>query len=213
MEPLGLAEVCGALERSVPRDALHPRGCVEVALAADWSPAEVWPGALERRCWSVGFRVVRGAWLAPAAEDRLAAELGGRGPVTPAEVLARAVGGGLVVAFSDAQRMAYVAVYRERRMQWGLMLHDGVALVRALGRDVQVHAPPPRVIPEGDRLGVLEAGLWQWLREPVALDDGEARLLLPETLDGLLRDASWTTLSDGGAWRSGKLLAAPRRLA
>ncbi len=207
MEPLGHADVRGVLERSLGAGELHPRGRVEFALGVDWSPATVWSGAIERRSWSVGFRVLRGAWLSRDAEERLGAELGGRGPVTPAEVLARAVGGGLVVAFSDAQRMAYVAVYRERRMQWSLMLHDGGALVRALGRDVQTHAPPPRVFAEGDRLGVLEAGLQQWLREPLPLHDAEARLLLPETLDALLRDATWQSLCDGGVWGGAPPLA------
>jgi len=200
MEPIAHTHVRGVLERALRAGELHPRGRVEFALGEDWSPAMVWPGAVERRVWSVAFRVVRGAWLTREAEERFAEELGGRGPVTPAEVLARALGGGLVVAFSDAQRMAYVVVYRERRMQWSLMLQDGAALVRALGRDIQTHAPPPRVVPEGDRLGVLEAGLHQWLREPLPLDHAEARLLLPETLDSPLRDAVWHALCDGGRW-------------
>jgi hypothetical protein len=214
MEPFGLDEVRAALVDAVPVGGLHHRGRMEVELAADWSPAQVWPGAIERRCWSASFRMLRGDWITAAAEGRLArARFGERAPVNPAELVARRVGGGLVVVFSDAARLCYVGVYRERRMRWSLLLQDGVRLVRALGEDVQVHAPPPRHLPEGDRLGVLDAGLRQWLREPIGAEDAHDRLLLPETLEARFLDVPRHLVCEDGAWTPGPPLASARRLA
>lgn len=215
MEPFGLPGIRDALEEVLPPGALHHRGRVEVEIAEDWSPAQVWPGGLERRCWSVAFRVVRGGWLTDVAEKRLSREgFGERAPVNPAEVVARKLGGGLVVVFSDAGRLAYTAVYRERKLSWSLLLQDGERLVRAVGaRDVQAHQPPPRVFAEGDRLGVLAAGLRQWLREPLDLEEGDARLLLPETLQVVFADRPRHLLCEDGVLLSPPALAAARRLA
>ena len=106
-------------------------------------------------------------------------------PVHPAEELVARAGQGLFLLHSDAARLAYVAVYRERRLAWSLLLQDDARLVRCDGQVVRI-SEPPRFVPEGDRMGVLHAGLEQWLRAPVPLDE-EARYLLAEEL------SSWSS--------------------
>ncbi len=215
MEPLDRDVIGAALRARVPAGNLHHRGVLEVALASSWSPSDTWPEAIVRRCWSASFTEPRRGWLTDAGEARLARQgfAARQAPVTPAEVLAQQLGGGMVLVFSDAARLCYVAVYRDRRFAWSLMLQDGARLVRAYGDEVSVFEPPPRLFPEGDRLGVLAAGLQQWLREPVGADEGDARLLLPEALAGCFDEQATHRLCEGGVWSDAAPLAPGRRLA
>ncbi len=155
---------------------------------ASWRPCEVWANAPEAVCWTASFETPAGRLFRPAVLDELRGRVltGSPLPLHPAEQVARGLGAGLVVVFSDGGKLAYAAVYREYRLRWSLLLHDGVRMVRSDGTGLTVQEPPRR-IPEGDRLGVLLAGLRQWLREPLELTSQEL-LTLPDTLDALVTE-------------------------
>lgn len=152
-----------------------------------WRPCDVWEAGPEAVCWTASFETPRGRLFRPAVLDELRGRIltGSPLPLHPAEQIARKLGGALVIVYSDGGRLAYAAMYREHRLRWSLLLHDDVRLVRSDGRGLTVQEPPGP-IPEGDRLGVLIAGLRQWLREPLELTSQE-RLTLPDTLEGLVQ--------------------------
>ncbi|MEN9787921.1 MAG: hypothetical protein RLZZ299_3185 [Pseudomonadota bacterium] len=215
MEPVELAAVRAGLVASTPPRGLHRRAEVDVALAGPWRPSDLWEDAPERPVWTATFRLPRGAWLHDDAEQDLAERAGLAprcAPVSPAEAVARHAGHGLVVVFSDAARLAYVAVYRQRRFEWSVLLHDGVRLVRADAHGAQVFAPPPPLFPEEDRTGVLLSGLRTWLRTAWDVPRA-ARTLLPETLAEVTADAPWVRLVEGGGWLGLPALAPGRKLA
>lgn len=151
-----------------------------------WRPCDTWQQAPEALCWTASFETPKGRLFRPAVLDELRGRVltGSPLPLHPAEQLARRIGSGLVIVFSDGGKLAYAAVYREFRLRWSLLLHDGVRMVRSDGAGLTVKEPPGQ-IPEGDRLGVLLAGLRQWLREPLELEPDEL-LTLPDTLDTLV---------------------------
>ncbi len=215
MEPLEPAAVRAGLAAATPPQGLHRRAEVDVALSGPWRPSDLWDGAPERVVWTAAFRLPRGAWLHDDAELAFAehAGLARRGaPVSPAEAIARHVGHGLVVVFSDAARLAYVAIYRQRRFEWSVMLHDGVRLVRADAHGAQIFAPPPPLLPEQDRTGVLLAGWMTWLRASWDLPR-TARTLLPEAMSEVTADSPWVRLVEGGGWLGLPALAPGRKLA
>ncbi|MES2643286.1 MAG: hypothetical protein V4850_27630 [Myxococcota bacterium] len=187
--------------RGVLRPAhLHRRAEIGITVVGPWRPADLWVDGIERLVWSVGIESRGGPILSEVGETEL-----GRGglarrqaPIHPVEALALRAGEGLVVIHSDAAHLAYVAVYRHRRLAWSLMLQDRVRLVRCDGQVVQV-AEPPRFVPEGDRAGVLLAGLHQWLREPISIEDTD-RLVLADTLGMLTHDAEPTWIVRDGTW-------------
>lgn len=176
-----------ALDRHVRLDEqdLDRRAWLRAGVAM-WRPCDVWEHAPEVVCWTMGFETPAGRLFRPAVLDELRGRVltGTPLPLHPAEQLARGLGGGLVVVYSDYGKLAYCAMYREHRLRWSLLLHDGVRMVRSDGAGLTVHEPP-RPLPEGDRLGVLLAGFRQWLREPLELASDE-RLTLPDTLDMLV---------------------------
>lgn len=181
---------------------LHRRADLGVVVTGPWRPADLWAGGIERLVWTVGIDARGG----PLLSERGESELGGpsftrrHAPPHPVEALAQRAGEGMVVLHSDATRLAYVAVYRERRLTWSLLLQDRVKLVRCDGQVVQV-AEPPKYVPEGDRTGVLLAGLHQWLREPIALDD-EERFTLADSLGQLTADEEPAWIVRDGAFPS-----------
>jgi len=199
-EPRTIEGVSAELRRSFRAASLRRRTDLGVVVAGPWRPADLWSGGLERLVWSVAIESRGG----PVLSDLGEAELGRAGlarrhaPIHPVEALALRAGEGLVVVYSDAARLAYVAVYRQRHLAWSLMLQDGVRLVRCDGQVVQV-AEPPRFIAEEDRTGVLLAGLHQWLREPVSLDDTE-RLTLPDTLAQITGEGEPAWIARDGLW-------------
>jgi hypothetical protein len=195
------------LRQALPAASLHRRAALGVVVHGPWRPADLWPGALERLVWTVALESGGRPVLSAAGEAALAGQGIARrhAPIHPVEALALRAGEGLVLVHSDAARLAYVAVYRQRRLAWSLMLHDDERLVRCDGQVVQV-AQPPGWFPEGDRTGVLLAGLQQWLRDPFALEEGD-RFILPDLLGQLtevpeprwlVRDGEWLR-SDGRA--------------
>lgn len=153
---------------------------------ASWRPCDVWQSAPETVCWTASFDTPRGRLFRPAVLDQLRGRVltGSPLPLHPAEQIARSLPAALVVVFSDAGRLAYCAVYVEHRLRWSLLLQHDVRLVRSDGAGLTVQEPPGP-IPEGDRLGVLLAGLRQWLREPIHLSSQEL-LTLPDMLDSLV---------------------------
>ncbi|MDP2315452.1 MAG: hypothetical protein Q8P41_21320 [Pseudomonadota bacterium] len=199
-EPRSVDSVTADLRRAVRAAHLRRRVDLGVVVAGPWRPADLWMGGIERLVWSVGLESRGGPILSDAGE----AELGHAGlarrhaPIHPVEALAIRSGEGLVVVHSDAAHLAYVAVYRQRRLAWSLMLQDRVRLVRCDGQVVQV-AEPPRFVPEGDRAGVLLAGLHQWLREPITVDDTE-RLTLADTLGQITGDLEPSWIVRDGSW-------------
>lgn len=199
-EPRTVDSVTADLRRTIAPAHLRPRGDLGVVVVGPWRPADLWAESIERLVWSVGIESRGGPILSDAGEAALAdAGLARRhAPLHPIEALAVRAGDGLVVIHSDAAHLAYVAVYRQRRLSFSLMLQDRVRLVRCDGQVVQV-AAPPRFVPEGDRAGVLLAGLYQWLREPVTLDDRD-RLTLADTLGQLTREVEPTWIVHDGAW-------------
>ncbi len=199
-EPRTTESVTTELRRTLVPGHLHRRADLGVVVVGPWRPADRWAGGIERLVWSVGLESRGGPILSEAGE----AALGRSGlarrhaPIHPVEMLAMHAGDGLVIVHSDANHLAYVAVYRQRRLSWSLMLQDRVKLVRCDGQVVQV-AEPPRFVPEGDRAGVLLAGLHQWLREPIDLDDTD-RLTLADTLGQLTGDVEPTWIVRDGGW-------------
>ena len=198
-EPQTAAGVTAGLRAVLAPGWLHPRAELGVSVHGPWRPADRWPGALERLVWTVDL-----ASRGPLLSERGEAGLGRSGPerrkspAHPVEALAQRTGEGLVVVFSDASAVAYVAVYRQRRLAWSLLLQDRVRLVRCDGEVVQV-AEPPRFVAEGDRTGVLLAGLQQFLREPVPLRDDE-RYTLADTLAALVSDEEPSWIVRDGEW-------------
>ncbi|MDP2310521.1 MAG: hypothetical protein Q8P18_31170 [Pseudomonadota bacterium] len=199
-EPRTVESVTADLRRVIDPGHLRRRADLGVVVVGPWRPADLWVDGLERLVWTVGLESRGGPILSDAGE----ASLGSAGlarrqaPIHPIEALAVRAGDGLVMLHSDAARLAYVAVYRQRRLSWSLMLQDRVRLVRCDGQVVQV-AAPPRFVPEGDRAGVLLAGLHQWLREPITVDDRE-RLMLADTLGQLTREVEPTWIVHDGVW-------------
>lgn len=209
-ERKNVGDIAADLRRVVQPGWLHPRAEVGVTVHGPWRPADRWPGALERLAWTAGIES-RGPILSERGEQGLlrAGLERRRSPAHPVEALAERAGEGLVVVHSDATRLAYVAVYRQRRLAWSLLLQDRVRLVRCDGQVVQV-AEPPRYVAEGDRIGVLLAGLQQWLREPVPLHDDE-RYTLADTLGDLAGDVEPTWIIRDGAFVGEAELGGPAR--
>lgn len=199
-EPRTVDSVVAELRGAIRPAHLHRRAALGVVVVGPWRPADLWSGGIERLVWTVGIESHGGPLLSEVGE----AELGRGGvarrhaPVHPIEALALRAGEGLVVLHSDAAHLAYVAVYRQRRLSWSLMLQDRVRLVRCDGQVVQV-AEPPRFVAEGDRAGVLLAGLHQWLREPITIDDTE-RLVLADTLGHITHDVEPVWVIRDGTW-------------
>lgn len=197
--PQSLEAIEADLRGVIPAAAIHPRGALGVALLGPWRPADVWCGGLERVTWTVGLEASE-PLLSMSGIDRLGREgaLRRHAPVHPVENLARRQGEGLVMLYSDAARLAYVAVYRERHLTWSLMLQDNVRLVRCDG-EVVLREAPPKWVAEGDRTGVLLAGLQHWLREPIEVPP-EDRFTFPDTLGALTASIPIRWLIQGGEW-------------
>lgn len=196
--PLSVADVDRRLRAAIPGAAFHRRAALAVAVAGPWRPSEVFPGAVERLAHTARFDTPGGTPFT----DEGAASVGRKtilrrhAPVHPGEIYLQSLGEGLFTWFSDAHRIAYVAVYRERHLRWSLLLEDRVRLVRCDGERVMIQAPPEEV-PEGDRTGVLLAGLHQWLREPLEVDPVD-RYQLVEILDALVPEPGTELVVDGG---------------
>lgn len=210
MEPIDLGGVVAALAEAWPRTALDPRGGLDLRLVGPWRPADRWEDGIERLVWSAAFDRVRGRFEAEEAAPTLHRKGLARrwGGVHPGEALGRSLGGALLVDWSDAGRRVEVTVYRERRLRWSLFLEGHERLVRCDG-DALVVEEPVQSFPEGDRTGVLLAGLGQFFRAPLNLS-AEEQLTLPDSLDALfdgapllplLRDGRW--IGPGGALRLG----------
>ncbi len=197
--PLSVDAVREALWALSLHGGLHRRAAVDVVLSGPWRPCERWENAPERLSWSASFTLPRGAWLDDATEAAVAAAHGfarREAPLTPAEIVAQAIGHGWVFVFSDAARLVYSALYRERRLCSSVLLHDDTALFRCDGFATTRHAPPPRLIPEVDRLGILVSGLERWLRADLFLEH-EPVLVLPETLGELALGPAERVVGDG----------------
>lgn len=203
MEPFDADGVRRALRGLVRGTDLHRRASLQVTVDGPWRPADRWPGSLERLVWTASFTSPSGAFFTDgAAEGRVLQALVRReAPLHPAELVLRAMGDGLVLHWSDAGRLAYVAVYRERQLRWSLLLEDRVRLVRCDGEVVTVDRPP-RWVAEGDRVGVLLAGWASWLREPLGLPE-DGRFTFPDEIGALAVDGETVELVRDGEWELG----------
>jgi hypothetical protein len=200
MEPLDADVVASALAPSWPPESLDPRGGLSVRFAGPWRPADRWAGSLERLVWSAEFRTLRDRFareevLPTLHRKGLARRWGG---VHPGEALARSLGGALLVDWSDARGRMEVTVYRERRLRWSVCLDGDERLIRCDGEALTVDEPV-RWYPEGDRTGLLLAGLGQFLRVPLGVDP-ETQLTLPDALDSLFDGAPSEPLLREGRW-------------
>ncbi|MFZ5481942.1 MAG: hypothetical protein ACOZNI_34600 [Myxococcota bacterium] len=191
-------DAAALLRELLPPAVLHRRATLGLA-RREWRPADVWEGAIERLAFT--WQLEEPA--APTLSDE-GVELLGRGgiarrhaPVHAAEVLVRRIGDGLVTIHSDAGQLSYVAVYRERRLAMSLMKH-GRRLVRCDGHVVMVDDPVKR-FPEQDGVGVLIAGMAQWLREPLELSP-EERMLFPDCLAALTSESPVDWRIENGDW-------------
>lgn len=199
-DPVDVSDVRRTLRPLLPSTLLQPYGSLGVQIVGPWRPADVWRGAPELLLWTVGFEVPGDALL----NDEGRARIGGgtlarrAAPVHPAEHLAGRLGGGLVLLHSDAGHYAYTAIYRERHLRYSLMLVDHERLVRCDGVEVIVEAPP-KVVPEGDRAGVLATGLERWCFAPVPMTPRD-RIFLAERLAELVADAPIEWLVVDGSW-------------
>lgn len=198
MEPFDADGVRRALRGLVRASDLHRRASLRVTVDGPWRPADRWPGALERLVWTARFDSPSGAFFTDRAAEGppLRALVRREAPLHPAELVLKAMGDGLVLHWSDAARLAYVAVYRQRQLRWSLLLEDRVRLLRCDGELVTVERPP-RWVAEGDRVGVLLAGWAAWLREPLDLP-GEARFTFPDELGALGADGEAVELVRDG---------------
>jgi hypothetical protein len=199
LRPITIEETTRELRSLLGSGLLHPRASAGLALKSRWRPADLWPGTLERIAWTVAIES-RGPLLTARGEERLGDVSATRrlAPVTPLENLAIRRGEGLVLVHSDAAQLAYVSVWRERRLAFSLLLHDRVRLVRCDGA-VVMHESPPKWVAEGDRTGVLLEGLHRWLREPIPLDRDE-RFTLPDVLAALTGDEPLVPILRDGEW-------------
>lgn len=195
-EPRSTAWVEAQLQELLRPGWLHRRAALGVAIHGPWRPADVWPASLERLAWTTSLEE-RGPVLSEAGELGVGAlgMIRRKAPVHLVEALAVRAGEGLVIVHSDVHCLAYVAVYRDRRLKWSLLLQDRVRLVRCDGEQVMV-AEPPRFVPEGDRTGVLLAGIEHWIREPIALPSAD-RFVLPDLLAQLGGDEPNWIVRDG----------------
>lgn len=238
MEPLTPAGIGATLAAALPASLLDPKGGLSVHVSGPWRPADRWEGGVERLVWTATFTSPRARFLKPDADATLIRRGLARPdhPIHPAEALARQVGGALLVHWSDAWQLVSVAVYRDRRLRWSLLLQgahggreadapDGPTIeetpdrytadtgdlsppppvsrmVRCDGHSVIVEAPV-RWVPEGDRTGVLLAGLDRFLTEPLSLS-GTEQLTLPDQLaEADLPPGEPTWLARDGAWLFG----------
>jgi hypothetical protein len=106
--------------------------------------------------------------------------------VTALECVADRLPGALVLVHSDAGRSAYASIWRERHFRWSLRLDDGLTAVRSDGQVVMVESPPKQV-PEGDRTGVLLAGLSRLIGENLQVTAAD-RFVVPDVLSALAAD-------------------------
>lgn len=211
LRPMPRVHVEARLRELLAPGLLHRRAALGVAIHGPWRPADVWAGAVERLVWTVSFELPEGALLNDLGEERLGDGVIHRrqAAVTPAELLARREGDGLVLAHSDALRTAYAAVWRERHLGWSLLLQDRERLVRCDGEVVMVEEPPRR-FPEQDRTGVLLGGWARWMGEPLELPPRD-RLLFADTLAALPQEDPVDWLISDGGWTDERLLG--RKLA
>jgi hypothetical protein len=119
-------------------------------------------------------------------------------PAHPAESLAAELGSALVLQHSDAGRSAWASVWADRRLRWSVLLEDGKRVVRCDGHAVVVESPP-RIVPEGDRAGVLLAGWDRLLHEPLVVGDDE-RLWFADELGAIADEAAFDELISRGRW-------------
>lgn len=211
LEPLSVAVLARELRARIDVRWLERWAVLSADIVGPWRPADVWPGGLERLVWSATFHYPDGGFFTSAGEVAASGvgTLGKRhAPVHPAEIVAGAFGGALVLWHSDPGRSAYASIWRERRLRWSLRLDAGERLVRCDGERVIVESPP-RHLPEGDRAGVLLAGWERLLGERLDLEGGE-RLTLVDTLGSLTAEARPERLFAHGEW-AGERAAVGRR--
>jgi hypothetical protein len=184
--PLDLGAAVSALHDALPPGSCLPWGRLRLGVCDPWRPCDRWSGAPET--WAHAIVVADPGdppWTDEAAAA-LAERLGiarRRAPLTAAEVIAHAHGDALVVVHADATPEAYVALYRERRLRFSLHRREPGWLARCDGHVVSID-DRAETFAEGDRAGVLLAGLCRWLATPIELSP-EERLFLPETLADL----------------------------
>lgn len=181
--PLDLGSVVPALGDALPPGSCLPWGRLRLGVSEPWRPSDRWPGAPEVVATTLAVADPGDPPWTDDAAAILAERLGiarRRAPLTAAEVIAHALGDALVLVHSDATPEAYVALYRERRLRFSLHRREPRWLARCDGQVVIVDDDAP-TFAEGDRAGVLLAGLGRWLGTPLALSP-EARLFLPDAL-------------------------------
>src|SRR4051812_7300005 len=105
LRPQTIEGIAGDLRGLLPPGVLRPRASLGIAMRGPWRPADIWPGAIERLCWTVAVET-DGPPLSPRGEERLGGHSAVRrlAPVHPIENIALLRGEGLVVVYSDAAR-------------------------------------------------------------------------------------------------------------
>jgi hypothetical protein len=204
-ESLSVEHVKTALKGMLLPEFIHKRGHLKILVVGPWHPADLWTGSSESSIWSVLFESHRDTLFSDAGEAKLKRGSIERrlAPLHPAELLARALGNGLVTLFSDASGFYYTLVWRERHLRFSLMLEQCTTAaykqrtVRCDGVQVVVETDP-KEFPEQDRVGVLLEGWNRWLGERIPVE--EERIFVPEALSGLGEDQPWHTLIEDGAW-------------
>ncbi len=196
-EPITAARLRHDLGARIDARWCHRWARVEAAIAGPWRPADVWHGGPERLLWTASFRYPDGGFFTADGEAEAGRSSGltrRQAPVHPAELVGSTFSAALVVWHSDAAQTVCVSLWRERQLRWSLRVDARERLVRCDGQKVVVEAPP-RHLPEGDRAGVILAGLQRLCGEfPVI--EGAERLVLVDTLEALTAAAPWQVVGE-----------------
>ncbi len=186
----GLIEAVAGVIRRHLEGALHPGALLRAS--PPWTPLQLLRGAPALpglRTLSLGSRDRRGRVLSErgyrevlpgAAAQRRGADFVPEELLGPA--LSRELGGLLALAHSDHPPAAYAAHYTAGRCRWSVALRGGEELLRYDGEGLAaIDLSGGRAYPEGDRAGVLLAGLARLLGEPLSPGEDE-RLILADAI-------------------------------
>ncbi len=187
----GLGPAVAALIRRHLGGALHPGALLRVS--PPWAPSQLLRGgpalpilrtlrldSRDRRGRVLSDRAYREGLRAAEADRCRGADFVPEERLGPA--LSRELGGMLALAHSDHPPAAYAAHYAAGRCRWSVALRGGEVLLRYDGEGLTTtDVSGGRAYPEGDRAGVLLAGLTRLLGAPLSPGDDE-RLTLADAI-------------------------------
>jgi len=184
-----LGETAASAVRERLGEGMHPGAAIRIS--PPWTPAELLrsgPPLPVLRTIALVSRDRRGRILTDAGFEAGLSDRDSsthRGAVfypgdLVAPLLSRRLGGVLALAHSDAPADAYIARFISGRCVGSVYFRDREHIARFDGAGLR-EIDEPTMIPEGDRAGVLLAGLSRFLGEPL-LADHEEQVTLADTI-------------------------------